>query len=68
MYQLKSKRKHTMPKTVGKHKATSGDSTRRRPNKRKLSDRAKLEQQARQPRRVRVLLPSGKTRMITEPR
>jgi hypothetical protein len=61
---MQSKSKYTEPKTRGKYKPSHNDSQRRR-QKHKASDRRKLEIQATQPRRVRVLLPSGKTRMVT---
>jgi hypothetical protein len=65
MFQMKSKRKYTMDKTVGKHKPSKNDSTRRRRHV-PVSDRRKLEIKASQPKMVRVLLPSGKARMIRE--
>lgn len=66
MIQMKSKRKYTMSKTVGKHKPSKNDSTRRRQRHAPVSDKRKLEIRASQPRMVRVLLPSGKVRMVRE--
>lgn len=68
MEQLKSKYKYRQPKSSGKYKSSTNDSTRRRANKRKVSDKLKLEILASQPRVTLVLLPSGKRRFVREDR
>jgi hypothetical protein len=63
------KAKYRKPKPVGKYKSSlTGDSTKRRPNKHKMSDKRKLEIKAEQPLVTMVLLPSGKRRFVREKR
>jgi len=67
MKQMKLKHKYTMQRTHGKYKSSTNDSVRRRVRRGPgLTDRQKAEQRASQPRMVRVLLPTGKTRMVRE--
>lgn len=68
MHQVRLKKKYAGSKTRGKYKSSTNDSVRRRvrrdPSIAERQERA--AQRASQPKMVRVLLPSGKTRMIRE--
>ena len=69
MVQMKLKRKYTK---VGKGQVGyrpsggGGDSTKRRPNYKKCSDKQKMEIRALQPKMIMVMDARGKTKMVRE--
>ncbi len=66
MFQIKLKakyRKGGKGQQGYKPNAGNGDSTKRRPNYKKANDAQRKEIQARQPKRIMVLMPNMKIRM-----
>ena len=63
------KQKYAADKPAGSHKSKHNDNTKRRAQpRRKLNDKERAAQQARQPLVTLVLLANGKKRFVREPR